>query len=194
MVEDFIGVYEGAFPADYCDDVVREFNAATEQGFGFTRQEAGDMEKGQKDDLSIFTGQSWSSELDLQGLNNLIGQKFNETFAQCLNPYLSEFASLQEVPQWNVYGIKVQKTKVGQGYHIWHCEDLSRASCNRVLTYVVYLNDVEEGGETEFLYQHKRFKPKKGTVVIFPAAFTHTHRGNPPISNSKYIMTGWVEL
>jgi len=24
-------------------------------------------------------------------------------------------------------------------------------------------------------------------------AFTHTHRGNPPLSNTKYIMTGWLE-
>jgi len=65
---------------------------------------------------------------------------------------------------------------------------------NRLLTRMVYLNDVEEGGETEFLYQSMRVKPKQGTLVIWPAAFTHTHRGNPPLSNSKYIVTGWTEF
>mgnify|MGYP003351836575 CR=1 FL=1 len=59
--------------------------------------------------------------------------------------------------------------------------------------YLMYLNDVEEGGETEFLYYPKRIKPKKGTLIMWPAGFTHTHRGNPPISNEKYIVATWTE-
>jgi hypothetical protein len=55
------------------------------------------------------------------------------------------------------------------------------------------LNDNFEAGETEFLYQQYRYKPKMGDVIIFPAAFTHTHRGNPPIGGTKYIITGWLE-
>jgi len=58
----------------------------------------------------------------------------------------------------------------------------------------VFLNDVDEGGETEFLYQNKRIAPKKGRMVIWPSSFTHTHRGNPPLSGSKYIITGWIEI
>ena len=42
--------------------------------------------------------------------------------------------------------------------------------------------------------KHLRVKPKQGTLVIWPAAFTHTHRGNPPLSNDKYIVTGWTEF
>jgi hypothetical protein len=59
---------------------------------------------------------------------------------------------------------------------------------------MVYLNDIVEGGETEFLHQRKRIKPKKGTVLLFPPYFTHTHRGNPPLSNEKYAITGWMCL
>ena len=55
-----------------------------------------------------------------------------------------------------------------------------------------YLNDVAEGGETEFYYQDVKIKPKAGTMVIAPAYFTHTHRGNVPKSNDKYILTSWV--
>jgi len=58
---------------------------------------------------------------------------------------------------------------------------------------MLYLNDVEEGGETEFLYQKMRVKPTKGTILIWPADWTHTHRGNPPLSGDKYIYTGWME-
>ena len=68
-----------------------------------------------------------------------------------------------------------------------NCEQLHRS-----LLFLVYLNDVEEGGETEFYYQQLKVKPKKGTIVIAPAGFTHTHRGNTPISGDKYVLAGWI--
>ncbi len=54
---------------------------------------------------------------------------------------------------------------------------------------MVYLNDVDSGGETEFLYQQLKIKPKRGRVVIWPGSFTHLHIGNHPMSD-KYIHTG----
>ena len=60
----------------------------------------------------------------------------------------------------------------------------------RILAAMIYLNDVEEGGETEFLYQKLKVKPRKGTILIWPGSYTHLHRGNPPMSD-KYIATGW---
>ena len=55
----------------------------------------------------------------------------------------------------------------------------------------LYLNDDFQGGETEFLYQNRREEATAGDVLIFPAGFTHTHRGNPPIGGEKYIATSW---
>jgi hypothetical protein len=88
---------------------------------------------------------------------------------------------------------KVQRTEPGEGYHLWHCETMGRETRDRVFAYMLYLNDVDEGGETEFLYQHCRYKPKKGDFLVWPGYFTHVHRGNPPISGHKYITTGWIE-
>lgn len=89
---------------------------------------------------------------------------------------------------------KYQKNK--GGYPHWHSEQFPQLSHNealhRVVLYMFYLNDVEEGGETEFYYQQRKISPKKGTMVIAPAGFTHSHRGNMPISNDKYIATSWV--
>ena len=59
---------------------------------------------------------------------------------------------------------------------------------------MLYLNDVDDGGETEFLHQSKRVKPEEGTFLIWPAGFTHMHRGNPPLKGEKYIVTSWVEM
>ena len=60
-----------------------------------------------------------------------------------------------------------------------------------VINYMLYLNDIDEGGETEFLYQGKKLKPEQGKVVIFPCGFTFPHRGNPIYKGEKYIITGW---
>ena len=55
---------------------------------------------------------------------------------------------------------------------------------------MTYLNDVEDGGETQWLYQGKLVKPKKGLTAIWPTDFTHTHRGVVSPTQRKTIVTG----
>ena len=92
--------------------------------------------------------------------------------------------------------INIQKyTASSGGYPHWHCEispDESFEGLHRLVLWMYYLNDVESGGETEFYFQNKKIRPQKGTVVIAPAGFTHTHRGNVPLSGDKYIITSWL--
>lgn len=91
--------------------------------------------------------------------------------------------------------LKIQKTLPGEGYHVWHVEKNAGFNYNnRVIAFSIYLNDIEEGGETEFLHQSLRVKPKKGRIAIWPANFPYVHRGNPPLSGEKYILTSWLLL
>ena len=92
-------------------------------------------------------------------------------------------------------GLKIQKTLPTEGYHLWHIEH-NKGFDNepRAFVFSIYLNDVEEGGETEFLHFSKRVKPKTGRIVIWPAAFPYVHRGNPPLSGKKYLLTSWMML
>lgn len=95
--------------------------------------------------------------------------------------------------------LQAQKYDKGVGnYAYWHCEVYPQAPHNealhRTLLYMYYLNDVAEGGETDFFYQQRSIQPKAGRMVIAPAYFTHTHRGRVPVSNDKYILTSWVLL
>jgi hypothetical protein len=194
-IENFVGIYENAFSKEFCENVINQFNLLQEQGFTKTRQELNDADKVTKDDSAIWTGSFYNTEVDVRGMHNLIGKEFNDVFwGQCYPHYAENFSVLQTSGPHNIFGNKVQQTKIGQCYHVWHYESANRESCNRLLTHIIYLNDVDEGGETEFLYGIKRYKPKAGTLLIFPAAFTHTHRGNPPLSNDKYIITGWTEF
>ncbi|WOX07110.1 2OG-Fe(II) oxygenase [Microbulbifer pacificus] len=96
-------------------------------------------------------------------------------------------------------GINLQHyRKSSGGYHHWHSEhfphptDPQQKSLHRVLFWLLYLNDVEEGGETEFFYQKTGVKPRAGRLLLSPCGFTHTHRGNVPVSEDKYILTSWV--
>ena len=87
----------------------------------------------------------------------------------------------------------IQKTEPTQGYHSFHTENTTYDLYCRSMAWMTYLNDVKEGGETEFLYQKMKVKPKKGTTLIWPGGYTHMHRGNPPMED-KYIATGWYQL
>jgi len=79
------------------------------------------------------------------------------------------------------------------GYYAWHCETTSLETTHRALSWILYLNDVPDGeGETEFIHQQVKVNPKMATLIIFPSAFTHTHRGTPVETVNKYILTGWA--
>ena len=107
--------------------------------------------------------------------------------------YTTKYSSLKDYDKHQIYNFKIQRSSPGQGYHYWHSENNRIPYSKRILTFIVYLNDIEEGGETEFLYYKKRVKPETGRIILFPCSFMHTHRGNPPLTKTKYIVTTWVE-
>lgn len=74
----------------------------------------------------------------------------------------------------------------------WHADVGDRSSAERVLALIGYLNDVEDGGETEFRSQDLKIKPRRGTIVWFPPTFPYVHRGNTPRSEAKYIITAFL--
>jgi len=92
----------------------------------------------------------------------------------------------------HVDNFMVQKYNKGIGKYTYHHDFLCDFDKNRhrTITYLWYLNDVDEGGETEFCGNHT-IKPKKGKLIFFPACWCFPHRGKVPISSDKYIITGW---
>ena len=88
-------------------------------------------------------------------------------------------------------GFNIQHYKPGEGYLNWHSERSIHLTHQRALTFMTYLNDVEDGGGTEFKYQGLRHNAKKGKTLIWPSDFTHTHRGQKSETQEKYITTGW---
>ena len=192
MTDNTIFVSNTMFPDELCDLLVTIFDkkekAFRKSGFNDTQGHfCKNTGKNERLDESCFVDEM-DMLLDI-GQANLISD-INMYLNDALKEYSSYFEMLSDMLIRSTRQ-KLQKTKPSGGYHIWHHEQSTLNSAERVLTWTIYLNDVEEGGETEFLYQSKRIKAKKGKILIFPAAFTHTHRGNPPLSGDKYILTGW---
>ena len=189
-MDQFIQVYEKAFSDEFCNHVIEYYNAAEQGGMILNRQEHDGAPKTEKQDTSTYL-----PHFPLQHTDKELMNEFNRVFwGHCYKEYAKQFDILNTFAEHKSYTMKIQKTEPGQGYHIWHPEVTNRESTNRLLTWTVYLNDEFEAGETEFLYQQYRYKPQKGDCIIFPTAYTHTHRGNPPIGGTKYIITGWVEF
>ena len=93
--------------------------------------------------------------------------------------------------------INLQWYAAGEGgYPYWHCElyprDAGAETLHRHLLWTLYLNDDFAEGETEFLFQQRKIKPRTGSLLIAPTAFTHTHRGNRPQGGDKFIATSWI--
>lgn len=188
-IKNFVGIFKNAYTKEFCEEIISQYESMAAAGHGQTRFTSDGDAKTFRDDTQLF-----ADDIDYIPLRKSTRQ-FNDLFWGTFFPiYEQEYSVLKNSGKHSNYSFKVQKTKIGGGYHVWHYESGEREVCHRLLTWVLYLNDVHEGGETEFLYQHMRVKPEQGTLVIWPAAFTHAHRGNPPLSNEKYIVTGWTEF
>lgn len=87
---------------------------------------------------------------------------------------------------------QIQWYKPGEGYHKWHIDGAQMNSCDRAMVYMTYLNDVTEGGGTMFYHQDVTTKAVKGKTLIFPAGYTHLHKGEISQTQHKYILTGWI--
>jgi len=108
-----------------------------------------------------------------------------------LNEYIEEFPMLNKLQKFVLEGYNIQRYLPGEGFFNWHCENpgYTRGG-DRVLAWMVYLNDVETGG-TKFKLQNHTEKAEAGKFVVWPAFWTHFHKGQISETETKYIITGW---
>jgi len=106
-----------------------------------------------------------------------------------------ELATTQYLSWFWTEPFNIQHYKKGEGFYRWHYERMAdtHTSWRRSLVFMTYLNDVEDGG-TEFLNQKCEVKARKNLTLIWPADWTHTHRGVISQTKEKTIITGWIGL
>ena len=105
-------------------------------------------------------------------------------------PYSSEGTRTWRIsPAYNI-----QRYNPNQGFHCWHTERSGLANTTRHLVFMTYLNDVTDGGETEWYHQKIKVTAEKGLTIIWPADWTFLHRGVVSKTQTKYIATGWYNF
>ena len=173
--ENFIRIYENVLSDEMLTDLVQMANQTVNWSSRSDKF---------RSDAQIALDPFWPS---------LVIEANKQLTKKALTHYIKDFPFLSEDvgEYWCSGAMNLQKTEPLEGYHSFHCENTTFSNRFRILACMIYLNDVEEGGETEWLYQQLKVKPKANTTVIWPSGFTHLHRGNPPISETKYILTGW---
>ena len=184
MIHDFISVYENVLIPDECEYYINLVEHYISNGV-ITKE---DRAYHNTDHFSINFNNDVSYNI-LSGDN--LSMEFLPKIKDFVGDYLKKFSVLGQ-EKLLIYDTKAKKIPIAGGFHSWHYENTGLQVSARKLVIQLYLNTIEEGGETEFLYINKRIKAKQGRLIIFPAAFTHTHRGNPPIGQDKYIVSTWA--
>ena len=190
-INNFIAVYDNYITPEECKKAIELYENENKFNHTLNRIDFESAKVTEKQDQQYFAGSGnlnvWWTELRSMLIN----------FDLAWNHYVKNVGADGAYDGGPFYytSLKIQKTLPTEGYHTWHIEH-AKGFENRARAFVfsVYLNDVEEGGETEFLHFSKRVKPKTGRIVIWPAAFPYLHRGNPPLSGEKYILTSWMML
>lgn len=213
--EDFVGIYDGLFTQEECESMTSIYTDQVAMPKHYLKW---DDRRGRDEDGKFVPGdRTWQTKGDslkikdrsmgfdeyVYGIHTFgtslelfhgengdgVMQKFFAGFEDWVKKYGADANS-----RWTSLHWKFQETKAldGSGYHVWHTEHCGRNPM-RFGVWMLYLNDIDVGGETEFLYYGKRIQPKQGTLIVWPAGITHMHRGNPPVSDTKYVLTGWLE-
>jgi prolyl 4-hydroxylase len=113
----------------------------------------------------------------------------------CYEDYLKKFPFLAStMPRTDIGSFNIQKYLPGGHFKLPHTERTSIQNSFRVLAFMTYLNDVEDGGSTTFVHQNLEIQPERGKTLIWPAEWTHAHLGNIVNSGEKYIITGWMHF
>ena len=98
------------------------------------------------------------------------------------------------MPRTDIGSFNIQKYVPGGHFKLPHTERTSINTLHRLFAFMTYLNDVEDGGSTTFVHQNLEIQPERGKTLIWPAEWTHAHRGNVVNLGVKYIITGWMHF
>ncbi len=175
-------------PLSLCDDLIEyfELNKANQKK-GVT---LGGLNTDTKDTIDIVMT---PKEIILP--KNEVFQKYFEKLFECHSDYISQWPFIKNISQkYEIGSFNLQRYTPGQHFKKIHTERSGIGNLHRVFAFMTYLNDVEEGGSTYFSHYDLEIQPREGLTLIWPAEWTHAHRGDIVKSGSKYIITGWINF
>ena len=197
ITDPYIYVWEKQILQDKCKNIITKFEKNLEGCHQGVTAEGVNLKIKNSKDICISDTEKWSNTWKEEDelFFNAINESVHDYYAH-LNA-ISNYRHFTTNRKHVFYpvtddiidsGYQIQKTEPGKGY-VWHDDFSFKDNLVRTLTFILYLNTVEEGW-TQF-YNGDQVAPVAGRVVIFPATWTYVHQGYPP-KQTKYIMTGWL--
>ena len=198
----YIYINENSISRELCEDIINLFEVEESKYAGKIKAGVNKDVKDTTDYMINPEDKKWSkihSFLKKELNNNLNSYLKKLNGNDCINNR-QQLSSEVEYNYFSVlslffYSFMVQKYNKNCGRYIYHNDshiDFSNKS-NRIITYLWYLNDVKEGGQT-VIEDNIKIIPRTGKLLLFPACWTYPHCGKIPISDNKYILTGWVYM
>ena len=182
--ENFIEIYDNALPKTECEILISHFEKSQQKVPG--RSGIGN---------NFVVDPSTKKGIELPNCQfskqDIISTLIKPALFSCLDRYKTAHPSLGYLYTWryeDTYTFKKFESE-DDGFKRWHCEAGGLLTCPRILAWMFYLNDAKSG--TEFK-DHPTVRAKIGRCIIWPAAWTHTHRSQIPNKGLKYIISGWV--
>jgi|MDTC01.1.fsa_nt_gb hypothetical protein len=199
--KDTIGIFNNAFTKEECKELMDRHEMAIETGISHA---------GSSGEIGKVQEHKKSTDYDIANKDNQIDQKLQSLVVTKFNKYVEEY--LNGYPNNDIFMhskiingkceyplLQMQKYDKGSGhYNTWHCEHEYNATALRMFVFILYLNDVADGGETGFLFKEEgeedffKVKPEIGKLIIHPASWPYIHKGYMPKSDDKYILTTWL--
>lgn len=139
---------------------------------------------------------------DISNIRTSSGMFFNEQESPLIAEIERRIASLMHIPLSHAEGLQVLRYEQEQQFkehYDFFAENNAASRNNRISTLIVYLNDVEEGGETNFPNLGLSIKPIKGSAIYFEYFYYDQainektlHSGQPVIRGEKWVVTQWM--
>jgi len=189
---DFIYRKNNFLSSDLCDTFINKFEVSPLRARGCIAGKNGrgvEVEYIKQSTDITFWPNFLNKEENKKEWGELIS-KFQHKLQFEIDNYVEKFDALENFNKFVSEGYNLQKYEPGEGFHEWHCERGNPNTSLRMLVWMVYLSDLDNGG-TEFKYQNHIEKSEKGKLLIWPTDWTHTHRGQISRTDEKYILTGW---
>jgi hypothetical protein len=172
-------------PQELCRSIIENYQRDPRKHPGHTVGSRG--EKKSHDDVKVST----DLEIINEGVWTGAHEQLHQGVSRVVLSVAAQFPSLQVWPL-RCTGYKIQHYRKNAGHFKWHFDALGPGAWERQLALIIYLNSVEEGGETCFHRQNVTVKPVAGDAVLFPTFWTHMHCGEIPRSEDKYIISSFV--
>jgi hypothetical protein len=184
---DSIFLVQDLLSQDLCRRCIELYGQDPRKHAGYTASAAGDTQT--EADVKVSTDLG----VEPDGIWKDTFVELHAAVTAVVQSLAAQFPGLQIAPL-QCTGYKIQHYKQNEGRFKWHFDAFGPGGRDRQLAMIIYLNTVEDGGETCFHRQDLKIKPVAGSALFFPPFWTHLHCGEVPRSGDKYVIASFVRF